>query len=771
MRRNIPISQRWIKGRANDIQLTMSLNDRSGTLRMDSDPDGNIEKTTLDIEAMIAGIGWRWKLILGVLVFCISAAVIGLRIIPPQYEATVQLLIFDPQWQIATRGDQRTPVSDFDTVAINTELEVIKSAALSRRVARELRLDQYPEFQQHSRLADLFARFALPAMEMNKLLEAGGPSPAGPSPVAPERSIGRPYPEDRKIEVAAALLRQYLSVDRVPLSYVLLVSAKATTPSLAQRVAATLVDDYLLEQRETRQKAVQEMALWLKDRLTDLKDRVLDTETAIEKLKSKSGLTDTGKGNIVEQQIADLNTQLMVARTDIADKRARLDQARQLLQSSNSGVSSIPESETSPLITPLRLEQSDLMRREAELRAKFGDRYAGLLALDVQLAGINKSLYEELVRSGAQLQSDFDLALRRERLLEASLQQLTAKQSDSGDTVKLQQLQRIADADSKLYETYLSQYNEIGTRLSLQIVGAKIISPAELPTAPIFPRHQTLIYIGALIFGLAGGMFLALMLEYMQPRVSSSQQVQRIFGHVVVGALPLMREPGRRNAAHITLVDAVRTAPLSPFSEAVRAIRVALRLADRDHAPTVVLVTSCLPGEGKSAVASLLAASSTAAQLRTILVDCDLRGRAVSRNLGKEAPGLGELLAGIADLEDVTVRDAAIGCVLPAGTSSGGPSDLLSSTKMGEIIERLRRDFDYIVLDTPPLLSVIDALALASVADKILLTIDIGQTRQGSIAQAFRLLTPESARIAGVVFNKIPPHQLPKYRFSGYYPG
>ena len=315
--------RRDFNGRANHIQLTMSFKDRSWTSRMDSDSDDNIENTTLDVEAMIAGIGRRWKLILGVFAFCISAAVIGLRMIPPQYEATVQLLIFDPQWQIATPGDQRTPVSDFDTVAINTELEVIKSAALSRRVARELRLDQYPEFQQHSGFAGLFARFGLPEMEMNKSYEAGDTGPAGPSLVAPERSIERPNPEERKIEIASALLRQHLSVDRVPLSYVLLVSAKAITPALAQRVAATLVDDYLLDQRETRQKALQEMALWLKDRLADLKARVLDTETAIEKLKSKSGLTDTGKGNMVEQQIADLNAQLMVTRTDIADKRAR----------------------------------------------------------------------------------------------------------------------------------------------------------------------------------------------------------------------------------------------------------------------------------------------------------------------------------------------------------------------------------------------------------------------------------------------------------------
>lgn len=563
---------------------------------MDLDTDGTIENTTLDVEAMIAGIGRRWKLILAVLVVCITAAVIGLGMIPPQYEATVLLLIFDPQWQIATPSEQGTPVSDFDTVAINTELEVIKSAALSRRVARELRLDQYPEFQPRSRLAGLIASFGLSGIA-NKWFEAVRPDPTGP-PVAPEQSTERPRPEDRKIEIAAALLRQHLRVDRVPFSYVLAVSARANNPVLGQRVAEKVVDDYLAEQRETRQKALQEMALWLKDRLTELKTRVVDTETEIEKLKAKSGLTDTGKGNIRELQIADLNAQLMVARTDIADKRARLEQARQLLDSNNSRVSSVPETATSPLMTQLLLEQSELTRREAELRAKFGDRNADVFALDVRLAGINKSIYDESARSVAQLQSDFDIASRRERLLEASLQQLTAKQGDSGDTVKLQQLQRIADADSKLYETYLSQYNEIGTRLSLQAIGAKIISPAELPTTPAFPRYKTLIYIGAAIFGLTGGMLLALMLEYLRPRVWSSLQAQRIFGHVVVGALPLMRAPGGRNTTHVTLIDTVRTAPLSLFTEAVRAIRVTMRLANRDHGSTVVLVTSCLPGKG-----------------------------------------------------------------------------------------------------------------------------------------------------------------------------
>jgi polysaccharide biosynthesis transport protein len=741
-------------------------------MTISSYPEENSKNSTIDVQALMAGLRRRWKLILVFPVLLTFISVAGLRMIPPRYDATVSILIFDPQWQAEVPGEQRMSLSDFDTVAINTEMQVIISTRFLLRVARELRLDQNPEFQQRQgRIAALLERFGLSKIrgQFSGSSEHGpAASLSPPSEMGPARSLT----EDRRIEQAAAILRDRLRVDRVPLSYVLLVSATCENPTLAQRVAAQTVDDYLADQRETRQKALQEMALWLKDRLTELKTRVVDTETAIEKLKAQSGLSDTGKGNIAEQQVADVNAQLMLARADVADKRARLEQARQLSDGNNSGVLNVPESAASPLMGQLRLQQSELMLRDEELRAKLGAQHAEVLALDTQLAGFNKAIYHEAAHTVAQLQSSLDIAVRREQSTDTSLQQLTAKQSNSGDVVKIQELKRIADADSKLYESYLGQYNEIGTRVSLQVVGARIISPAELPTAPSFPRHQSMIYLGAAILGLLGGTLLALMLEYFQPRVSTSTQAEQMFGQTVVGALPLMAGSGAdRNMAHTELVEAFISAPLSPLSEAVRTIRIGLGLSDRDHVQKVILVTSCVPGEGKSAVASLLAASSTSARQKTVLVDCDLRGRAISRNLGKEVPGLGELLAGNAHIEAVTIRDAATGCcIIPAGRSSEGPSDLLASRKMKDVIERLKKDFDYIVLDTPPLLSVIDALTLAPMADRILLTVDIARTRHDSIVQALKLLRPEAERVAGMVFNRIPPNELPRYRFSGYYP-
>lgn len=252
----------------------------------------------------------------------------------------------------------------------------------------------------------------------------------------------------------------------------LVVSASARSPELAQRVAARVVDDYLANQRELRQNALRQAAGWLKERLSELQSRVVETETAIEKLKAQSGLSETGKGSINEQQIADLNGQLMLAKAEVTDKRARLQQARETSSGGSGSAAGIPEdAATSSLMGQLRFQQSVLIRREAELRPKLGDRHAEVLAVEAQLAGVNKAMDGEAQRVFVGLQNGLDIALRREQSLEASLLRLTAARSDSGDYVRMQQLQRLADADTKLYENYLSQYNDITVQASLQAVG------------------------------------------------------------------------------------------------------------------------------------------------------------------------------------------------------------------------------------------------------------------------------------------------------------
>jgi polysaccharide biosynthesis transport protein len=718
----------------------------------------------LDLVDVTLAVLHRWKLIVAVPACLLMVTYAGLKVVPVRYQSGAQLLIFDPQREMEDSSGRQQSVRDFDTVAINTEIEIMKSAGLSLRVARELRLDKYPEFQQHSRVALALDRWGWIAAGLRDLLKGFEPGNLG-------QSTGRHPAADstvasaKQVEAAAAILRGQLRVDRVPLSYVLAVSATARSPELAQRVVAKVVDDYLAGQREMRQTALQQRALWLKEQLSELKSRIADTETTIEKLKAQSGMSDTGKGSVREQQIADLNTQLMLVQGDVVGTLARLEQARQLSHGSGT-LQDMPDVEASSLGDQLRLEQSELIHREIELRAKLGDRHPAVLAIKEQLAGINKALDDEAARTLGNLNESYQIALRREQALKESLRRLTATQVDSGDYIKLQQLERVAAADSKLYETYISEYDEIGTRESLQVSDARIISPATLPTEPSYPRSK-LAYLSVGSVGIVMGVFSALFAEFLQPRVRTGAAAERTFGYPVVGALP--RVQLSRSAGDQSLAQMVISAPMSPFSEAVRTIRLGLRLSQLGQESRVILVTSCLPGEGKSTLALLLAIASAGAHQRTVLVDCDLRGRTISRKYGERRPGLSEILTGLTNLDTAIIHDTVTGCyVIPAGSCIGSPGDLLASPRMGEIIKSLRELYDYVVLDTPPLLSVIDALTLAALVDNILIVVDGTSSSCHSINQGLRLLRPENERISGMIFNKVDADQLRHYGYSGY---
>jgi capsular exopolysaccharide synthesis family protein len=734
-------------------------------------PAGEIAATPSDeLHTLVYALRWRWKLILAGPLLALAAVALAQKTLPANYRSQVELRIYDPERHDADLlGRSADSGRDFDSVAINTEIEVLQSEELLQRVAKQLELDRYPEFQaSRGRLraiVDWLARWqpAWAASLWDSLLRQLGlqfPEPAE------DRSADAAEEAAARIEDAATLLRNRIRVDRVPFSYILSVTASAKSPKLAQRLAATIVDNYAADQVDSRRRALRERAEWLSGQLKELKSRVVDTETTIEKLKAQLGLSDAGKGSATEQQIVALNAQLMLARAEVDDKRARLEQARRL-SSSNGAIEDIPEAMRSPVLNQLRLQQSLLIRRQAQLRSQLGERHAEVLALATQLAAVNKAIGDEAAHILNDLKNSYDIAVRRQESLDASLQELKAAQGNAGNYAQLQQLQRIALADGKLYESYLSQYNEIAARESLELRGPRLINPATLPTAPSFPKS---VYAAAAVMGLIGAALLAILLEYSRARVSTGAMAEQRFGYPVVGAVPLLpRRRHRHRDPSRSLVQTIASAPLSPFSEAVRTIRIGMRLPDVRPGPVVVLVTSSLPGEGKSALATLLAASSAEAGQRTVLVDCDLRSRAISTRLGTRHPGLTDILTDACEPAAATLRHPAASCdLIPAGSPTRSPADLLASGRMAGLIAGLRRRYDYVVLDAPPLLSVVDALALATIADKILVTIDGNRTRSDSIAEAFRLLRPENHRIAGMVFNKVAPKQLQRFRYAGY---
>jgi succinoglycan biosynthesis transport protein ExoP len=715
---------------------------------------GRAPAPSIDFFAILAAVLRRWRLIAAI-TLSVSITTYGvLKLKPALYTSTVEILVYDPQRQIDTAVQK--PISPFVDAtsyeAMNTEINIIKSKSVALSVVRELGLDKDPEFQPRNLLAELVERLSFPfrGRADNNSAQTIGDT---------EELIAE------KLDQAADVLRGRLQV--WPTSYIISISITSQNPSKAQRLTSTIANYYLGSQREARQEALQRVATWLKGRVDDLQSRLLQTESEIEKLKAETGIRDTEFSNMKEQQIGAINAQIAIARATLDEKRALLEQARQVTDTKGD-IQSIPELTASVVLTQLRQKQTELSWRLADLQNQPGEQYAHVIAMRAELAGINKQINAEVQHIIGNIKNAYDIAVRREQALEADLQTLTARH-DSKPYQKLQQLRRLADADRNQYESYLSQYDDISERRTLQDASARIISPATLPRAPS-SSHRVLFFAFGGMSGLGGGFLLAFLLEYFRSGVKTGTEIEQSFGRPVIGIIPLVQPRKFPGTLYDRLLRRMADEPLSHFSEAVHAVRISLELSNANS--KVILITSALPAEGKSTAAILLAASSASSGKRTVLLDCDLRRQSTSEAFGnKRQPGLSELLRGTAELMDVITKDPATKTYLiPAGSMLPNTADLLMSQTMRDLIAELRGEFDYVVMDTSPLLPVVDALALATVADKVLLIVEWGQTPLASISEAFKILRPEAHRVAGIVLNKVDLHQLPGYGYrAGYY--
>ena len=709
----------------------------------------------VDLLAIAKAALRRWKLIATVTLCSLMATYGLLQFMPALYQSTVEILVYDPQQQIDTAIQK--PISPFvdalNDAAMATEIDILKSKSVALRVAGELGLDKDPEFQASGGgLAGLEGRLGIRGPARARHNDSGG-------------NHGRTAGEKAEaLDRAADALIRRLQVTQD--SYIISVSVASQSPTKAQRLAATIAKDYLASQREARQQALQRVANWLKERVDNLQARVLETESDIERLKATSGIKNDNDFNNAREQISGLYTQLMKAREDVDEKGARLEQARHLIDT-NGDIQSIPELTDSATLTNLRQQQMELSSRAADLQQKLGAHHMKVVETWAELAAVNNQINAEAQHILGDMKNAYDIAVRRQQALEASLQGLSAHLNSEAYT-KLQQLRRVADADQKLYDNYLAQYNDVSERATVQDASSRIISPATLPRTTSSKKRKMLLPLGGM-FGLGSGFMLACLLEYFRTGIKTGQEVEQSFGRPVMGIIPLVGRRKSHSTPRGRLLGEVVNEPFSQLAEAVHAMRISLELSSADS--KVILITSALPAEGKSTVAMLLAASSASSGKKTILVDCDLRQQSTSEALqNKRQPGLSDLLLGTARLSDIITKDPITNAyVIPAGSMVPNAPDWLKSERMRDLIYALRNGFDYIVMDTSPLLPVVDALVLTTVADKVLVIVEWGRTPRDSIAEAFKVLRPEVHRVAGIVLNKADVHQFPGYGHYGGY--
>lgn len=687
-----------------------------------------------------------WRIALA-LVLALGVAAWRLLAATPLWQAEATVVLDTREAQVVDIESVMSGLSA-DSSVVNTEVEVLRSRNLMDRVVGALRLEEDPEFNPDlvepglaaRTLAGLSARVGLP-------LETLGARPSLPPDEAEDEAF-------RRRQTAIDLLLERLRVRNVPLSYVFVVRVESERPGKSARIANAIADLYITDQLEAKFEATRRATEWLSDRVADLQD---DLETAEEKVKDYSASTSL----ISEASLENSNRQLKELRERRAELDARSAEAGLLLgrlqalsattRAGGEGADAA-RAEAATMLGDRRLEAlaADLARPGAD-----GGREAALAPrFDAMLAAATERLEQERARQGAQTAG-----------IETSIGELEGRISEqSEDLVKLRQLQREAEASRLLYEYFLSRMKETSVQQGVQQADSRVLSPAVAPLDPSSPREGLTLGVAAAL-GLALGVGWALARETLDDRVRGPEPLEAATGLKVMGVIP--DAPSRRRGAALKMMV---EKPSSALAEAVRNLRTSILLSHVDRRPQVVMVTSSVPGEGKTTTTLMLAQNAAALGKRVLVMECDLRRRVFDHYFETdEKTGLLSVLSGALTLDQAVRHDEVTGLdVLSGQRSRANAADVFSSERFGELLDELRAAYDFVFIDTPPVLAVPDARVIAGHADAVLYAVRWNATGKEMVKAGLDLFDQIGVRVTGLTLTQADPRGLARYGYAGY---
>ena len=727
-----------------------------------TDDSSQADNTEISLSSIINVIWLRRKLLISVTLLISLAAILTIYQLIPRYTATTQLLIGINSAKVVDIQEVMTGNLNGDSAVIG-EMEVIKSRELARKIIEHLQLDQYEEFNPKLKKPGFLAQL----------------NPKNWIPDNWKESMGfeevKTGSDDEKEEARLTNLTNTflskLTVSQIKRSQVINIAVESEDPKLAAKIANEVADKYIVGQLQAKFDATKKATDWLNDQLGELKEKLESSERAVENYRKSHDLVEVSKGTgLTQQQLSEINSQLIIARAQRAEAEAKYQQVESILRSGRE-IDSVSEVLNSSLIATLRSQESEVQRKYSEMLVEYGARHPRMIQMQAELTDVKNKIDSEVKKIAAGLRHSLDVAHAREDSLSTSLKQMETKTSGNNQAeVDLHALEREATANKALFETFLGRFKETASTQGIEQADARVISFAEVPLLASFPKKNLMIsvsIIGALFFGV----FLIFVLEMLHPGIRSPEQVQELFNMATLGIVPKVGDI--KVAPHQYLLDK----PHSSLAEAINTLRISLSLLNPDTDVKTVLVTSSVPGEGKSTLCSLLARHSAAAGKKVVLIDCDLRRPTIGKifNIDKTTLGLTDLLMNHdLSINDLLVNDPATGMkILTRGHSAFvNPSDLFASHRMKSIIDNLYKDYDLIILDSAPIMAVPDTRIIAKLADKTLFVLNWDDTPKKVVASALSILNKDDkSNVAGIVLQKVNLEQYGRYGYgdSGYY--
>ena len=656
---------------------------------------------------------------------------------PRLYCATAKIAVYrDIQSSVSMHKEYVPEAGDSDeySVSLETQLHILQSRSLALGVVRNLGLDQDPYFLRNAHRGIVRSQ-----------TEAPIPTEAA--------------------SLATDSLLSGLSVRPVKDSRIVDVSFTGPKPDVDARIVNTLIDGFIEDSIRSRYESATRAANFLSGQLAELRARVEDSQeklVAYEREHNIVGVNETQ--NVVTSKLDDLNKQLTLAEADRIEKES-------LYQTIVAGsLDQIPQSLASEGLQNLRLREADLKNEYAQASTIYGPNYPKVVELSNRIKAMNASIQAELKRLEGRAHEEYQASLRREQKLREvfNAQKIEANRL-SESAIQYGLLKREVDSNRQLYDNLQERMKEAGIAAGLRSSNIRLIDPAEAPSVPVSPNLPKSGSIG-LFLGFLTAAGVIGMREGMNRSLRNPAEVESFTAMPSLAVIPLhARAKGTLNDKDECAIDAVCfKQPQSAIAEAYRALGTSIMLASTQL--KTLLVTSPLPDEGKTMTAMNSAIVLAQQGKRVLLVDADLRKPTLHRGLGlSNGPGLSSILLGICDPANAIINHESLPTlsISCGGPAQRMPAELLGSPKMRELMSLWRQQYDYVIVDTPPVLAVTDAIRLSSQADSMLLIMRSGQTTRDALARSCDLLNQAHIPVLGIVINAV---NMRSGGYYGYYP-
>jgi len=696
---------------------------------------------------------YRWASI-GVFLLVVGWVMVDSYTAVPMYRATARVLIEDPGADVATPTEIARSITLQDPeIYMETQLRIIKGRELAERVAPKLDLAHVPEFNgqgpKPTPLANTITLIKFYVKWPYRLITSGGAIPTmNPGPT---RQVN---PADFGDALSARL-----QANRVRGSQLVDVAYESADATFAAKVANAFAENYVDENLKLKIASLEKSAEWIASEVSRQAALVTSSEMALAEYKDKQGAASLDSNqNIVVARLTALNNSATQARTDRIQKESLWKQ----IQAAGDDADSISSVLANSAVQSLKGQVATLEQERSRMAERYGERYPDLIKVNTSLASAKQQLQAEIRRAVQNAKNEYEQAVLNERQLQASLNEAKVAASDLGRKgVDYSVLQRNAESNQRVYDQLVTREKELRVVANSRTNNVRVVDRATVPASPYTPDHRR-DWIFGIAFGIAFGLGIAFAIDYLDDTIKTPEDITRRLKLRFLGMVPVV--PGERHP--------LISGPVPhDFGEAYRSIRTSLAGALAGTGGKVVAVASSQPLEGKTTTAVNMAMALAVSGARVLLIDADMRRPSVHKALRMSNDrGLSQLLAGQARMREVVQRTHDPNLLtITAGRTPANPSELLASDRMRALLSGLESGpFDWIIIDTPPVLAVTDAMILAPLVSAVTFVIGAEMTRQRLAERAVETMLSSNPRLVLAVLNKVDVGRN-KYYYSRYY--